>query len=366
MVLIGTLAVLIFGLYTTGHGYLVKGIYHTYLHGKTGPGIYDLDVFPSAKLSPGEAAELLPSTQTLSSEDIALLAEGKTTAFLVFENGQPVIEHYFEDHGPETVSNSFSMAKSIVALLVYQEMEKDSTFTAHSVAADFLPFTNPGFDTIRIEELLTMSATTQWIESGKNPFSHNAKAYYGNDLKELILDMKTEAGKPEFHYKSGNSQILSLILEAKTQQPVYELAQNQLWSKIGARNEAYWSTDEVGNVKAFCCYYATARDFSRFGELILREGNMNGEQIIDTASIHQMLSAGEYHDQIPACYAHHWWRELHKGEQLYYMRGILGQYVVVLPEQDRVIVRLGHQRKERNERNHPLDLYDYLEISSHY
>lgn len=367
LIFIGTILVLVFGLISTGHGYLLKGIQHTYLKGKTSPGIYDLDIFKKdTLLASGTPHFYTKSTTPLLQADKDTLIAGQSVAFLIIEGDSLLVEEYFGEHTATSVSNSFSMAKSIVSLLTFMEMERDSTFGINQSVDQLLDFKNPGFQDVSMADLLTMSAPVKWIESGKNPFSHNARAYYGADLEKIILNLEKSDDPYAFEYKSGNSQILSLILEKKRQEKIAHIAQKQLWEPLGMSNNAYWSTDEKGTAKAFCCFYATALDFAKFGSLILDSGMVDSTQIISQKSINNMLSVGINHGRNPACYTHHWWTEEWEGETVHYMRGIKGQYVLVLPEKNRVIVRLGHHRKAKNERLHPMDLYDYLEISKHY
>ncbi|MFT5336810.1 MAG: CubicO group peptidase (beta-lactamase class C family) [Luteibaculaceae bacterium] len=367
LIFIGTILVLVFGLISTGHGYLLKGIQHTYLKGKTSPGIYDLAIFQKdTLLASSSPRSYTKSLSSLLPADKDTLEAGQTVAFLIIEGDSIIVEEYFGKHTATTVSNSFSMAKSIVSLLIYMEMERDASFGVNQSVDQLLDFNNPGFQDVSVEDLLTMSAPVKWIESGKNPFSHNARAYYGDDLEKIILNLEKSDDPYAFEYKSGNSQILSLILEKKRQEKITDIVHQQLWEPLGMSNNAYWSTDEKGTAKAFCCFYATAQDFAKFGSLLLDSGRVDTNQIIAKKSLQEMLSVGINHGRDTACYTHHWWTEQYEGETVHYMRGIKGQYVLVLPEKNRVIVRLGHHRKAKNDRLHPMDLYDYLEISKHY
>jgi CubicO group peptidase (beta-lactamase class C family) len=71
----------------------------------------------------------------------------------------------------------------------------------------------------------------------------------------------------------------------------------------------------------------------------------------------------------------HIWLTEFKGKKVVYCRGILGQYIVSIPEENLVFVRLGHHRKPNysyeeykqgkialNQIDHPRDLYEYLEM----
>ena len=57
------------------------------------------------------------------------------------------------------------------------------------------------------------------------------------------------------------------------------------------------------------------------------------------------------------------WLLQYKGRHYYYLRGILGQYILILPEENAVVVRLGQKRDEVDENGHPKDVYHYLDVA---
>ena len=55
----------------------------------------------------------------------------------------------------------------------------------------------------------------------------------------------------------------------------------KIWNPLGAGSDAFWSLDkEDGDEKAFCCLYATARDFALLGRILINKGNVDGRQIV--------------------------------------------------------------------------------------
>jgi CubicO group peptidase (beta-lactamase class C family) len=99
--------------------------------------------------------------------------------------------------------------------------------------------------------------------------------------------------------------------------------------------------------------------------LWMHQGNWKGDQIVDTAYVNASIQAVNLPDldqpnENVDYYGYQWWMMKHKGNDVYYMRGIHGQFVLCYPEEDVVIVRLGHQRGEKidhcfPEVNHMLD-----------
>ena len=194
-----------------------------------------------------------------------------------------------------------------------------------------------------------MSSGLDWQESAKNPLSENAESYYGTDLYGLVTRQHViEKPGIRFEYQSGNSQLLGYVLEKATQMDLSVYAQKKIWAKIGAEHNAFWSLDEDGgDEKAFCCMYATARDFGRLGKLILQKGKWNGKQIISSAYMNEMLTNPSMttKEKVPNLrYGLHIWTYLGTKNPVYYCRGILGQYIISIPNENLVIIRLGSKR----------------------
>ncbi|OFZ43673.1 MAG: hypothetical protein A3D92_17615 [Bacteroidetes bacterium RIFCSPHIGHO2_02_FULL_44_7] len=339
----------------SGRFYLYKGIANTYLVGESGPTIYDLDVFAYSTLEKGQGEDLILAQnynkQKLSAADRAFMESMETKAFLVFKGDSLIHEEYWDTHDKSTVSNSFSVAKTVVALLISIAVEEGKITSIDEPVATYIPeFKNGGREIITIRHLLSMSSGLDWEESGKNPLSDNAESYYGSDLYGLVTRQKliTQPGET-FNYQSGNSQLLGFILEKATGKSVTKYAEEKLWKKIGASHDAYWSLDKEGGAeKAFCCMYATARDYARIGQLILNKGKHKGEQIFPMWFYHEMISPSALNtaDGIKnSRYGLHIWTYMAKSGQVNYCRGIKGQYIITVPGEDLLIVRLGSERE---------------------
>lgn len=375
----------------SGRLYIYKGILHTYLVGQTGPSIYELDIFPYLTLEKAsETKEWLPSKKfnnyELSASDLDFFKSLDTRAFLVFRGDSIVFEQYYDKHHINTVSNSFSAAKTVVALLIGIAIEEGKIKSLDEFVGNYIPeFNSHGKEKITIRHLLMMSSGLDWEESAKNPLSENAESYYGNDLYGLVTRQKAieEPGK-RFNYQSGNSQLLGFILEKATGISLAEYTQEKIWKRIGTEHDSYWSLDkEGGDEKAFCCLYATARDFGRLGKLILQEGKWEGKQIVPLWYMKEMNKVPELTTDEGVenqRYGLHIWTYFGEKNPVYYCRGIKGQYIISIPAENLVIVRLGLNRKdnfvipedrksdkdyfEKNEAKigHPSDLFRIIKI----
>ncbi len=103
---------------------------------------------------------------------------------------------------------------------------------------------------------------------------------------------------------------------------------------------------------------SNARDFARFGKLYKDYGEWNGKQILDSAFVAKSIKPR--FAKSPE-YGYGFWLSDFLGKKIFVMRGILGQYVIVIPEDDLIIVRLGHQPGERIDKPFTSDFYLYID-----
>ncbi|MBC5993821.1 serine hydrolase domain-containing protein [Pontibacter cellulosilyticus] len=279
----------------------------------------------------------------------------QSVAFLLIHNDSILYEQYWDGYSAKSLSNSFSMAKSIVSMLVGVAIKEGKIRSVEQPVADFLPeFREGDKSKIKIKHLLWMSSGLNWDESYSSPLSVTTEAYYGSDLKKVIdrLEAVEEPGR-QFSYKSGDTQVLGLVLKAATGKSLSELTEEKLWKPLGAAEDAEWSLDRPDGIeKAYCCFYSNARDFARLGKLYLQNGVWNGDIIVPPAYVKASLTPNGLVDERDQekvdFYGYQWWLlPNYKGQDVFYARGILGQYIIVIPEKNIVMVRLGKERAER-------------------
>ena len=371
----------------SGRFYLYKGIYYTYLQGETSPTIYDLNKFYSTTVKAPKKTQpwaFKPAKdELLGKKDLKYMDTWMTSSFLIVKNDRIIYEHYWDEHHPETVSNSFSAAKTIVSILIGIALEEGDIKSLDEPVRKYIPeFSGKGKEKITIRHLLAMSSGLDWTESGKNPLSENAESYYGWDLRGLVTRQHVErAPGKEFIYQSGNSQLLAFILEKATEKDLSRYASEKLWQPIGAESDAFWSLDKKnGAEKAFCCLYSTSRDFASIGKLLANHGKWNDNQVIPAAYFDEMIKNPEMTTEEGVQntrYGLHIWTYLSNGHPVYYCRGIKGQYIIAIPDEQLIIVRTGHKRapdtnpdilktantKANQEKiGHPTDLFEYIRM----
>jgi len=339
----------IFGLvYTLNLEYFARGIRIVYLNLETTVFIDDLKYFDyetiKSPLEKSPWAESKYKTTNFSKEFEDYNKKMRTAAYVVIQNDTIIGEKYYEDYSVNSSTNSFSMAKTPVSLMMAKAFEQGYINSLEDKVIDYIPELKGEFaNDVKIIDLAAMTSGIDWDEGTSNPLSPVAKQYFYEDLDKLMLDQKfiTEPSKT-YKYSSGNTQILSMVIEKATGMKTDNYFEKEFWSKINPDNDAYWQIDskESGNVKSFCCLHSNARDFSRLGKLYIDNGSWNGSQIIDSTFIQK--STKPYLDDFRE-YGIGVWLSDYKDLKISLMSGHQGQYVIMIPEKKLIITRLGER-----------------------
>jgi len=354
----------------TGHHYIYNTLGNTVFQGRLGPGIQEYKDMPNRVMAM-DKPHPWPISQrfgklALTDAEEAYHQEYESVSFVVIHRDSLIYEQYWEGFTDTSRSNSFSMAKSIVGLLTGVAIERGEIKSVNDPVYHYLPQYEAGLGKqMTLEHLLTMSSGINFDESYINPFAFPARANYGDDLEALLRNYEvTETPGERYTYQSGTTQVLAFALKSATRRELADYAAEYVWKKVGAEHSAFWSLDDKdGTEKAFCCINAAAKDFARIGKLYLHHGNWNGVQVVDSAYVAASVNWPEHGAEYPSeSYGYCWWLGDHNGQEFFFMRGIKGQYVLVYPEEELIVVRMGRTRNVGSGKEHPEDVYDYLDM----
>jgi CubicO group peptidase (beta-lactamase class C family) len=360
--------VLIINVYilASGKTYVYKAVKIGYMRGHNTATIEDIQFFDTRLIETGkpdvwpEASDY--NTKELSEKLRTKLEQTESIAFTVIQGDSVKYEEYWGIGSKTSRTNSFSMGKSIVSILIGIAIDEGYIESVDQKIIDFIPeYDRDGKhfnQDVTIKHLLTMSSGMDWHENYYNPFGVTAEAYFTKDLEELMYSINfTDKPGEKWRYLSGNTQLMGIIVARATGKSLSEYASEKLWIPMGATDEAEWMLDDNDGVeKAYCCFNSNALDFARFGQLYLDHGKWKGKQLVDSAYVAASL-AGD----LESHYGYSWWLYPTQYKYpVYNMRGVNGQYVIVIPELDLVAVRLGH-KLERYQNNTATDLVLYIE-----
>jgi len=347
----------------SGRIYLFRAVYHNFANVDDYK-IFENNIVQADSIQPFDISKNYGNV--VVPDDLnKLLERTASIAVVVIKNDSLVFEKYWDGYSDSSYSSSFSVAKTITAMLIGVALKEGKIRSLQDKVGDYLPeFKEGDKANVKIIDLLTMSSGSNWDESYANPFSVTTEAYYGDDVYKAATGVKI-IHKPGtlFEYKSGDTQLLGLILEKATGKSLSDYASEKLWKPLGAVHAAYWSTDKKnGNEKAYCCFNSNARDFAKIGSLLLHQGNWKGRQIIDSTYCEQAITPCMINNagNNPCTYYGYQLWILPDRPQIYFARGILGQYIIVVPEKNMVIVRLGKTVGPRSQNGFPKLVYDLV------
>ncbi len=349
-------------IWISGYTYIYKTLIYTY------PGIDDISIFSTRIVKDNNPQEWPVSTQynkVALPHDLTLeLENNESVAFLVIKNDSVIHEQYWDNYNKNSLSNPFSATKSIVGVLTGIAIG-EGLISDDDAVGKYIPEFNSGENSkLKIRHLLTMSSGLNWDESYSSLFSLTTEAYYGTNLNQLITNLKVvvEPGKT-FRYMSCNTVLLAMIVSKASGMTISAYAEQKLWNPIGASQPAYWSLDHnEGLEKSYCCFYSTARDLAKVGKLYLDSGIWNGQRIVPADFVRESLTPNNCLDENghPVdYYGYQWWLTAIDDHKIFYARGILGQYVVVIPDKKIIFVRLGKKRGEKTGNNQYTDMISY-------
>jgi CubicO group peptidase (beta-lactamase class C family) len=349
-------------------GYLRKALIYGHV------GIDDYTIFQNRIIKKGHAIAWNNhknyNRATISAPDSIYFRQFGTVAFLVVKNDSILFEEYWDGYSDSSYSNSFSMAKSIISLLIGCLYDEGKIKSLDQPVSDFLEESqDTRLGKIHIRDLLTMSSGLDWDEAYSSAFSKTTQAYYGNDLAKLVTRLETKSAPGKiFNYQSCDTQLLGMIIEKASGKHISDYASEKLWQPLGAEHDAIWSLDRKNGLeKAYCCFNSNARDFARIGQMILDSGQFSGRQILSSSYIRQAASPASWlkdkYGKSCDYYGYHIWMLNYKGMKVTYARGILGQYIFMIPAKNMVIVRLGTKRDEKKIGSVPEDVFRYLDIA---
>ncbi|MEO1675040.1 MAG: serine hydrolase [Pseudomonadota bacterium] len=285
------------------------------------------------------------------------LAETDTAALLVIQKGKIRYEAYALTGGPQTQWPSWSVAKSFVSALIGIALDEGLIKTIEDPVTVYLPALEAsGYEGVSIKDILQMSSGVRWDED-YSAFNSDINRLgriiaLGGSLDHFLTTIEPDRPAGTFNrYNSADTQVLGRLLVAVTGKSLSAYMDEKLWQPLGAHANGYWLVDDKGMEMAFAGFNATARDYARLGQLYLRGGNWNGQQLVPadwvrasvTPDAPHLLAGDNPRSNNQFGYGYQWWvlgpdAQGRRGD--YMAMGVYNQFIYVNPDKDLVIVKL--------------------------
>jgi CubicO group peptidase (beta-lactamase class C family) len=312
---------------------------------------------PRALRRPDKPFELRYAHRERQRDLESFLAEHRNTGLLVLQGDTVLVERYQYDRKPEHRFQSYSMAKTVVAMLVGIAIHEQKISSIDDRAEKYVPeLKGLPYGETSLRHLLTMSSGVKFREEydGKDDVATlSRKAIFRESPGGVHTVLSfTERARPageKFYYASAETQVLGLVLRAATGKPLAEYLSEKIWQPMGAEADATWLLDGGGYELGYMGLNATLRDWGRLGLLLANDGAMDGRQIIPADWVRAATTAEAPHLKVGVAtkfngYGYQTWL-IHPAKRQFALLGVRGQAVFVDPETKTVVVHTAvHER----------------------
>jgi len=276
-----------------------------------------------------------------------------TTGLLVLVDGQVAFEEYYRGNDQATRSISWSVAKSFISALVGIAVEEGHIRDIMQPVTDYVPsLRGSGYEGVPIKYVLQMSSGVKFDEDYgdfNSDINRMGRAIaFNTPLDEFVATLRPERAPGTYHhYVSMDTQVLAMVLREATGESVSAYLQSRLWQPMGMESDAYWLVDGAGMELAFGGLNAVLRDYARFGQLYLQEGEWRGRQLVPAGWVQASVTPDAPHllpgKDNPASdwimgYGYQWWiPDPPRGDFL--AIGVYNQFIYVDPARRVVIAK---------------------------
>lgn len=279
--------------------------------------------------------------------------EQDTLSLIVVHKGQIVHEKYANGINQHTKTRTWSTAKSIASTLLGILVEQGKMTLDEPLSLSWKP-TVPAAEqdprlNITLRHVLNMSSGLYPVDSfGMEYATGSGLAYWaGASSVEGALNrglIRTPGTFFDYENYDTLLAVKAMRNALKTTDKYHSFPGDALLKKIGMHNTLL-STDRFGDFILSSQVYTNARDLARFGLLYAQQGRWHGEQVVSEDWIDFVRTPAPASNVRQHDYGGHWWlvpdTRTDVPADAYSTAGNRGQYAIVVPSHDLVIVRRG-------------------------
>lgn len=279
------------------------------------------------------------------------------TAFLVIKDGEIATEEYLQGTGEFDLRVSWSMAKSVVSLLLGALIDKgliDAAALNQQVAEHVPMLKGTGYDGATLTNVLQMSSGVMFNEDYLDYHSDinrmGRMLAMGGSMDEFAasLGKRWEAGT-YMHYVSVDTHVIGMVIRALTGSEIGDLTIEHIFNPLGLERDPVFITDSFGEPFILGGLNMTTRDYARIALMVLNKGEWNGTRVVSEQWLQTSMakSAPPPSPEKAATpegwmgYGMQWWLPGNAEGGEVYGIGIYGQYLYINPKYNVVIAQNG-------------------------
>lgn len=282
--------------------------------------------------------------------------------------GDIVLERYFNGARATRTANVKSVSKSVISALVGVAINRGMVPGPETPIGNYFPEIAKERDArkqrITVEDLLTMRSG---LESTSNR-SYGAWVQSRNWVQHALARPLFAEPGTEMEYSTGNTHLLSAILTKATGTSTWQFAQDSLAKPLGFTLPR-WPQDPQGIYFGGNDMLLTPRQMLSFGELYLRHGRISVKgsdpithlQVVPQKWIAQSFIPRGVSPISGNQYGYGWWMRELAGHQAYFAWGFGGQYIILVPTLDLVVVSTSASTVAEDRRSHRRTLFELIE-----
>ena len=279
--------------------------------------------------------------------------------------GEVVLERYFNGARATRAANIKSVSKSIISALVGVAIDRGMVPGLETPIRTYFPEIAKDKDArkqrITIEDLLTMRSG---LESTSNR-NYGAWVQSRNWVQHALAKPLFAEPGTEMEYSTGNTHLLSAILTKATGASTWQFAQDSLAKPLGFTLPR-WPQDPQGIYFGGNDMLLTPRQMLSFGELYLRRGRISVKgsdpttHVVPQKWIEQSFVPRGISPISGNQYGYGWWMREIAGHQAYFAWGFGGQYIILVPDLDLVVVTTSAATVAEDRRSHRRTLFELV------
>ncbi len=254
---------------------------------------------------------------------------------LVIKDGKILYERYGLGNTEDSKWISYSVAKSVVSMLIGAAIKDGYIKSVDEKLTDYLPrLKASAYDQSSIANLLQMASGVAWNEDYADPRSDIATAPWDTvQLYEFLRNKPRVADAGEdFNYNTAETNLAGTLLRSAIGNNLSTYLSEKIWQPFGMESDASWNLTEPGGGEfGGCCINATLRDYGRIGLFALSNGQLaDGTEVLPPGWMGDSTKPSKGY----AGYGYLWWLSAGSG---YSAKGIFGQGIYIDPENKVVI-----------------------------
>ncbi len=284
---------------------------------------------PVSPLPQGTALTLPPATD-------GWITERAVTAMVVLKDGALVHESYHQGTTAQDRRISWSVAKSFLSSLMGIVVAEGHITSLNDQVTQYVPLLKgTAYDGATILNVLQMSSGVtfdeDYLDFNSDINRMGRVLALGGTMDGFAAGLSDTFVAPgtQWQYVSIDTHVLGMIIRGATGQDVSSLLSEKIISKLGFEEAPYYVTDGEGIAFVLGGLNLRTRDYARFGQMILQEGEYSGQQVVpaDWLAAATVPSANTKPGKLH--YGYQWWMPKDPRPGEFFGIGVYGQYIYI-------------------------------------